>query len=220
MPLQGTFDTLAFAELLLLLSDQRASGRLRVRSGDVAADLFLIDGELVMTEAPARGIPSRAEELCTDLLERSRGTFEFQPGVTSPVAATGTVKLRGVLTRARQRLEEWRELRAAVPSLDLRPHVVAELSADHVAIDRERWRVLAVIDGRRSIRSVGHALDLGDFELRRAIKGLLDEGLIEMGAHGAVPGPVSDGRSGLIVISDHGPAEPDAPDVVPAGPAP
>jgi hypothetical protein len=47
-------------------------------------------------------------------------------------------------------------------------------------LDREQWRVLTAVDGRRNLRSIGRALNLSDFEVCRAMRELLVARVIEL----------------------------------------
>ena len=189
MPLQGTFDVLDFSEVLRLLARHQLTGRLHVRSRSFAANLFLEEGSLVgadQTEhqaAAASGdVRGRLEEICFEMLDAERGGFEFQPGRPSSLPSTTKLRVDTVLSRARKRLQEWQELQELIPSLDLQPHLVEDLSAAQVTIDQERWRMLTVVDGRRSLRAIGRTLNLSDFDVCRVVKSLLEEGVVELDA--------------------------------------
>ena len=98
-----------------------------------------------------------------------------------------------MLTRARQRLEEWRTLQAAIPSLDAQPRVVNDLDAEQVTLSRERWRLLTAIDGRRSLRAIARTLGLSDYEACRLVKSLIDDGVVEVRARQSVTIPPPSG---------------------------
>ncbi|MCU4184361.1 DUF4388 domain-containing protein [Acidiferrimicrobium sp. IK] len=187
MPLQGTFDVLDFSEVLRLLARQQLTGRLHVRSRSFAANLFLEEGSLVGADqsehqaAAASGdVRGRLEEICFEMLDAERGGFEFQPGRPSSLPSTTRLRVDTVLSRARKRLQEWQELQELIPSLDLQPHLVDDLSASQVTIDQERWRMLTVVDGRRSLRAISRTLNMSDFDVCRVMKSLLEEGIVEL----------------------------------------
>lgn len=193
MPLQGTFDVLSFSEILRLLSRQSLTGRLHLRSRSYGANLFFEDGALVGADqsehqaaAAAGDVRNRLEEICFELLEADRGSFEFQPG--TPTALPGAVRLKveTVLTRARKRLEEWQVLSERVPSLDVQPRLVADLDASEVTLDKQRWKLLTVVDGRRNLRTIGRILNLSDFDVCRILVDLLDAGVVELDGAAAV----------------------------------
>lgn len=193
MPLQGTFDVLSFSEILRLLSRQSLTGRLHLRSRSYGAKLFFEDGALVGADqsehqaaAAAGDVRNRVEEICFELLEADRGSFEFQPG--KPTALPGAIRLKveTVLTRARKRLEEWRVLSERVPSLEVQPRLVADLDASEVTLDKQRWKMLTVVDGRRNLRTIGRTLNLSDFDVCRILVDLLDAGVVELDGVAAV----------------------------------
>jgi hypothetical protein len=187
MPLQGTFDVLDFTEVLHLLGRLGATGRLHVRSRSVTANLFLEEGAVVGADqsdhqpAAATGdVRSRLEEVCFELLEADRGSFEFQPGKATSLPGAVRLKVEDVLARARVRLDEWRALTDRVPSLDVHPQIVTDLNVTEVTLDKERWRMLTTIDGRRNLRAIGRVLNLSDFEACRLLVDLLDAGVVDL----------------------------------------
>ncbi len=187
MPLQGTFDVLDFSAVMEMLADRHMSGRLHVRGRSYTANLFFVDGVIVgadQSEHQAAGVAGdaaqRIQETCFELLGTDRGNFEFHPGrASAPVGGTN-VTVRAAIDQARHRLVEWQELQALIPSLEVQPRLVTELDPGQVTLDREQWRVLTAVDGRRNLRSIGRALNLSDFEVCRAMRQLLHAKVIEL----------------------------------------
>jgi hypothetical protein len=187
MPLQGTFDVLDFSAVMEMLADRRMSGRLHVRGRSYAANLFFVDGVIVgadQSEHQAAGVAGdaaqRIQETCFELLGTDRGNFEFHPGRSGAPAGGTNVTVRAAIDQARLRLAEWQELQALIPSLEVQPRLVTELDPGEVTLDREQWRVLTAVDGRRNLRSIGRALNLSDFEVCRAMRQLLAAKVIEL----------------------------------------
>jgi hypothetical protein len=185
MSLQGSFDVLGFAEVLQLLERKRQSGRLHVRAGGLAGSIYLRDGHLVGAESgehttPASGAEARTrlEELCFEFLQSERGGFEFQPQVNPPWPSQLSSSVDSVLREARTRLIEWREIQAVIKSMDARPRVVDELVPEAVTLTRDRWRLIAAIDGRRTVHRLARTLGLGTFEVGRLLKSLVDDGIV------------------------------------------
>ena len=189
MSLQGSFDVLGFSEVLELLERKRQSGRLHVLAGGVAGHIYLRDGHLTGAESGDYTTPStageartRLEELCFEFLQCERGVFEFQPRVAAPWATQLSSSVETVLREARQRLIEWREIQAVIPSMDVRPRVVDELVPEAVTLTRDRWRLIAAIDGRRSVHRLARTLGLGTYEVGRLLKSLVDDGIVTIDA--------------------------------------
>jgi hypothetical protein len=214
MPLQGTFDVLGFADVLQLLGRRRVTGRLHVRSRAIGANLYLDEGLLIGADVgdhstnTASDVRGRLEEICFELLETDRGSFEFVPDLVGMGAVTVSVKVETVLARARRRLEEWRQIQTVIPSLDLHPRVVSHLETDQVTLNRERWRLITAIDGRRSLRALARNLGLGEYETCRMVKSLMDDGVIELdGPQAALSPPPgakieAGARPGVAIVDD------------------
>jgi hypothetical protein len=189
MSLQGSFDVLGFSEVLELLERKRQSGRLHVRAGGVTGHIYVRDGHLTGAESGDFTTPStageartRLEELCFEFLQCERGVFEFQPRVAAPWATQLSSSVETVLREARQRLLEWREIQTVITSMDARPRVVDELVTEAVTLTRDRWRLIAAIDGRRSVHRLARTLGLGTYEAGRLLKSLVDDGIVTIDA--------------------------------------
>ena len=187
MSLQGSFDVLGFADVLNLLAHKRETGRLRVRGPGIATDFFFEGGRLAAADDGEAQPPSseadaraRVEEACFELLTHERGTFEFASGPGSPWNVGLAAGVERVLSDANRRLEEWQQIEAVIPSMDLRPRVVPELAGGPVTIDADSWRFLVSVDGRRNLHALARKLSLSRFEARRRTKQLLDLGLVEI----------------------------------------
>jgi hypothetical protein len=214
MPLQGTFDVLGFADVLQLLGRRHLTGRLHVRSRTIGANLYLDEGLLIGADVgdhstnTANDVRGRLEEICFELLETDRGSFEFVPDLVGMGAVTVSVKVETVLARARRRLEDWRQIQTVIPSLDLHPRVVSHLETDQVTLNREHWRLITAIDGRRSLRALARNLGLGEYETCRMVKSLMDDGVIELDGPPAALSPPpgtkieAGARRGLAFVDD------------------
>ena len=75
-----------------------------------------------------------------------------------------------------------------VPGADARPRLAATLDCRQVVLTAELWRVVQAIDGHRSARSLAHQLGLSQRELGRALKALVEAGLVDVDA-GPAAGP-------------------------------
>lgn len=187
MPLQGTFDVLDFSSVLALMSSHKMTGRLHVRSRSFTANLFLVDGQIVGADqsehqaaAVTGDVPTKVQEIFFELLGTDRGSFEFQPGKLGAPTGETNMEVSEAMEHARRRLAEWRELQLLFPSLDIQPHLVSELDPGQVTLDRDQWRVLTAVDGRRNLRAIGRFLNLSDFEVCRAMRELLNTKVVEL----------------------------------------
>ena len=185
--LQGSFDTFDFAEVLGVLSQKRQTGKLRLHSGPASVDLYLNDGRLVHAESVDHGSPpriaatrSRLEEACFEVLRWDHGSFEFHRGMAPQFSRGLDATVESVLEGARRRLEVWDRVESIIPSMDVQPRLAKELRAQEVVIDQHAWRVLAAIDGRRTVGALARILSVSSFELCQLLSRMVNDGLIEV----------------------------------------
>src|SRR5207248_7645756 len=82
---------------------------------------------------------------------------------------------------AQERLVEWRAIEAVVPSLDTLARLVAEAPGPQVTMDAEQWKVLVAVATGGTVDAVAVALDTGEVGACKAVKGLVDGGLVAVG---------------------------------------
>ena len=190
--LQGTLDVLNFADVLTIAHRKRVTGTLRVRTSQFNAMIHFSRGRVARIDSagvPGRDLAVRAEEATALLLAAAHGTFELQPMEHSLALNQGEgLDVRAILAGARDRLDELRELQRVVPGADARPRLAATLDCRQVVLTAELWRVVQAIDGHRSARSLAHQLGLSQRELGRALKALVEAGLVDVDA-GPAAGP-------------------------------
>lgn len=202
--LQGSFDTFDFAEVLGVLSEKHQTGRLRLHSGPASVDLYLTSGRLVHAESVDHGSPprvaasrARLEEACFEVLRWDHGSFEFQPGVAPQSSRGLNAAVDSVMEGARQRLEVWERVESIIPSMDVQPRLARELRAKEVVVDQQAWRVLAAIDGRRSVQALSRVLSISAFELCQLLSRMVNDGLVEVNHRPKVAiAPPVKGRAG------------------------
>jgi hypothetical protein len=113
--------------------------------------------------------------------------------------------LDALLTRAHTRLEEWRKVQAAIPSLDLQPRPILDLDRQEVTLGRDQWRLLMAVDGRRSIRAVARMLGASEYDVCMTMHTLMEEGMLEVNGP-ALPAPRPDRRAAAEPPADGSPA--------------
>jgi hypothetical protein len=183
--LQGTFDTLALHELLGLLAQSRKTGALWLDAGAASAVVYVVDGRCaaaLSNEAgePIEDAPSllvRLVDLCFSVARAEDGSFRF--GVESPPwQCKETVDLEVANDELARLLDEWREIQAVIPSLECRARLSEELGTEQLVIDRERWRFLTAIDGRRSVRELVRKTNQPVLDVCHTILQLVDAGAV------------------------------------------
>lgn len=134
----------------------------------------------------------QVEETIYTLFTWDSGTFSFEAGV-QPEAGEVTVRLNpeGLLLEGARRVDEWSVIAKKIPSPDLvfAPEALPDGGGgDDGALDALERRLLPMLDGQRSVRILVDDTGLTDFEVSRALYGLLSAGRIRRVAT-AAPAP-------------------------------
>jgi hypothetical protein len=183
--LQGTFETLALAELLGLLSQSRKTGALWLDAGHASAVIYVVDGRSCAALSNDASEPTtdassllvRLVDLTFGVARAEDGSFRF--GVEEPPwTCAETVDLEVVNDELARLLEEWREIQAVIPSLECRIRLTDELGIDEIVVDRERWRLLTAVDGRRSVRDLVRKTNRPVLDVCHAVVALVDAGAV------------------------------------------
>ena len=168
------------------------------RLGAVLVQLGVLTSEELQAE-----LRRQVEETVYTLFTWASGTFSFEAGV-APEDAEGTVRLNseGLLLEGARRVDEWSVIAKKIPSLDavfaLEGDGDIDLQGDAALIDIER-RVQPLIDGARTVRDIMDATGLTDFEVCRALFGLLSAGRLRRVATAAPAVP----RQGTARLEEH-----------------
>jgi hypothetical protein len=181
--LQGTFETLALQELLGLLAHSRKTGALWLDAGPASAVVYVTEGRCCAALSSESGeavhdAPSlvvRLVDLCFAVARADDGSFRFG-GEEPPWVCSETVDLDVANDELARLLEEWREIQAVIPSLECRIKLSEELGIDELVVDRERWRLVTAIDGRRSVRELVRRLNRPVLDVCHALLALVDAG--------------------------------------------
>jgi hypothetical protein len=186
--LQGTIDTLPVAEVLRMLCAVGQQGVLEVRGDATRASLSLEAGDLVagdidgLVSAPPdrAALVLRLVDVLTGALRIDQGGYTFRPG-RAEAAAVGRVPLDEVLDRARAAAEAWAPVAATVPSFDAVPVLVDTGGDDEsLTLNRSALRLVAAIDGRRTVAEVGGRCDRSAAEAAVPLAGLIARGVVEL----------------------------------------
>ncbi|MCI0476376.1 MAG: hypothetical protein L0Y55_09020, partial [Anaerolineales bacterium] len=95
---------------------------------------------------------------------------------------TVPLSLENVILEGNRRQQEWERLRDEIPDLDVPLRFAERPGANlrDISLTREQWQVISFINSRNSIRQIGEYLGLDEFQVRRVVYGLKQNGLIEM----------------------------------------
>ncbi|MBK9178379.1 MAG: DUF4388 domain-containing protein [Acidimicrobiales bacterium] len=208
MSLQGTLDTFPLDDVLQLLAGTRKTGRLEVSGSRVAGSIWTVDGAVVA--AVSTSLPSGAPvaEAVFEILSYREGAFVFEAGVAHPGAGP-PIAVDALLT-------QWEDEQRALARPDAWVTLAHEAPAAQVDLSADEWRLVATIGGGIEAGAVAARLGASAMETARALRRLLDSGLLVM-SDGASPPVIVDARD---VATRPAAAAAPAPAPAPAAPAP
>lgn len=155
-PVTGTLGLFSLVDLFQLLSAAKRTGRLAVEHPAGLARIYFDRGQVVHAEFGEL----HGEEAVYALFRDERGGFEFRIGLPSPTNSI-EVNTENLVLEGVRRLDESRRGASEehAVSRDAVPVVPPDGMARNVTLTPDEQRVLALVDGRRSVTRI--ALDLG-----------------------------------------------------------
>ena len=224
--LQGTFDTLSVTELFGLLSTAAKTGALRLEAGEHEAAVFVSAGRCCAVESDAATGPAGSDgELASRLVDvgftlarQPSGSFRFADSELPSFETTLATPLEPAVAEITSMLDQWREIEATIPSLDVRVRLAPVLRGEQIVVTAPEWLLLVALEGRPSVREVVAQRNEPVIQVCRLLKELADRGAIEVGTDMGRPGvateePTERGRRGRgdAASSPIDPSEPYAP---------
>ncbi|MEY2422617.1 MAG: resuscitation-promoting factor RpfA [Acidimicrobiaceae bacterium] len=181
MALQGTLDTFALPDVLRLLASTKKTGRLVIAGNRGTGSVWVDDGSVVGSEATGALPDAGAVDVIFELLRYADGSFTFESGTTTSDPAPSRA-VEPLLVDAERQLAEWREIEAVVPSMDAWISLVGDLEGEEILIAAERWKTIVSIGSGTSVTGLGHTLKLGELDVCRQVKELVELGLVKVSA--------------------------------------
>jgi hypothetical protein len=173
--LEGTLETIALPDVLALLSVTAKTGELRVESGGGVGSVWLDAGRVAGFDV---GGQHSAVDALFALLRLKDGSFKFYTG-TEPQNPVEPEEVAPLMEEAEERLLQWPGISAVVPSLSSALDLEA-LVGGEVTLSPEQWALVALIGGGRTVAEVLDGRGLGEFDGCKAVKELVDLGLVQV----------------------------------------
>ena len=122
----------------------------------------------------------RTEESVFEMAMWTSGQLEFESGLDHAYGDAFSYPITAVIDGVNRRRLQWARFIERLPSTDTVVAQVSALAGDDgdLTISRTQWRVLAAVNGQRSIAQLATVLGTGLFSTVQLLVGLLDAGLI------------------------------------------
>lgn len=176
MALQGTLDTFSVPDVLRLLASTRKRGRLLLHGTRGEGSVWLDDGRVVDVTVPAAPDVAMADALF-EILRAADGAFAFEAGLAAPDGAAEGRDVEALLAEVEERVAEWHEIEALVPSLGAFVALNPALAGGPVTIDADTWKAVVAIAGGATVAELAGDLDLTEVAACRAVRDLIDLGI-------------------------------------------
>lgn len=162
----------------LLTQDQlMAALELQSEEPDKRLGEVLISREFISQKDLQLYIRMQIEEAIYHLFTWARGNFFFEADEMPEADILVSISPDSLLLEAARRVDEWSQIEKKIPSLDLIFEVeVDRLFASEIELNSEQETIARLFDGSRSVSEVADVLGIDEFDVGRALYGLIQAG--------------------------------------------
>lgn len=121
-----------------------------------------------------------------ELMLPSTDEFAFSADEVHPIGTRFCFTVDEVLADAGQRVDAWKVIAEAIPSISVRMRLTHVLPRQQLTITADEWHVLSRVDGRVTIADIIRELGMSAFAVCAVLHRLLQTGVVEQ-----VPGDQS-----------------------------
>jgi hypothetical protein len=174
--MQGTLSQIGLNDILLLVTEGKKTGLLKLSRGKEVVEIYLNRGEIVHAVCPI----GEGEKALLYPVTWNDGTFALVSNGTPP-GQTIQKRPAELLAEVRAMSEEWERILKVIPNVKT-VFRLADLPEDHngpVTIPQAGWRILCKIDGHRDVQTIAEMLRLPYAYTAKAIYKLHEAGLVE-----------------------------------------
>ncbi len=114
-----------------------------------------------------RLVESRIVDAVFELMVTSAADFEFRGDERHPLAGGRNHTVDELIAASRERLDRWREVATVLPSIAAVVTIAADVPADapDLVLSPTDWRIVALLDGKRSIADITRSLGASAFDV-------------------------------------------------------
>jgi tetratricopeptide (TPR) repeat protein len=158
---------------------------------------LLVDQGALEVERLHEIIRVQIEEAVYFLFTWTNGTFNFEPDVLPDEQdLTVSINPESLLLEGARRLDEWSQIEKKIPSLDLVFEIDRrKLFSTEAELTPAQRTIIEFVDGVRDVRGIADASGLVEFEVGKALFGLLSAGFVHRIGKSTPPAPVTTAAS-------------------------
>jgi Domain of unknown function (DUF4388) len=182
--LNGNLDAFALPDVLRFIASGGVTGRVEITRDEVEGELALDQGRFVgarLTDEEAPSTVDEALDVAVLLFDGSGGTFTVaeEEWVGGPLSLTADELVKNV----ERRRKEWAAVVDSLGSLDDSLLIAGALpdGIDQITLSADQWRLLSLLDGRRSVQDVASDAATSVYATAVALAEMAKSGLITRG---------------------------------------
>lgn len=182
--LSGSLDAFALPDVLRFVAGSGTTGRIEITRDEVGGELSLDQGRFVAARLAGEEAPTTVDEamdVAVLLFDGTGGTFE----VVTEDWAGGPLDLDAdeLVAAVEKRRQEWAEVVKVLGSLEEPLVLAADLpdGTDQITIRADQWRLLALIDGYRSVQDVARDSANSVYAVALSLADLAQRGMVARG---------------------------------------
>jgi len=158
----------------------------------------------ILTEEQLRDfLKVQASEIIYDCFVWPNGAFAFIDDASlPPYAVTISVDLSNLIMEGARRIAEWEECVRLLPDANVVFRVVSNPDAEKITLTLDEWRILFLINGRRSLGDLVSEVNAEPLHVYRVIYGLFGNKLIEPVSRKTLPDDTGSGSRPATPVPD------------------
>ncbi|HEY8166210.1 MAG TPA: DUF4388 domain-containing protein [Gemmatimonadaceae bacterium] len=145
-------------------------------------EILVAQGAVTKREVE-RYMRQQMETVVFELFSWREGGFSFidEREDDSVIDSTIRVSTESLLMEGARRIDEWSRIADKVPSAFAVPSIapLGDGAESPIDLRPNEWELLSLVDGERTIREIAALLAMSEFDVAKAIYGMISTGLVE-----------------------------------------
>jgi Flp pilus assembly protein TadD len=178
MAIRGNLSEASLPDVLQLLAMGNKTGTLSLNESGLTGTICFENGRICHAAVTGRGLGT--DDAVFAMFKWNHGLFSFEPGVQPPDGADlVSVDPQALLLEGARRVDEWSLIEKRLPTFEV---VFAldrqQLLRNSITLSDEQQTLLPLIDGFRDVNALMRVSKLGEFDIGKALFGLLSGAFI------------------------------------------
>lgn len=172
--ISGGLENTRCSEIIKILSLGKRSGRLSLNNGSEAGNIFFRDGEIIHSQCG----PLQGTKAIYELAVWTSGEYRFFIDDT-PDIVTIDLSIDEILAEAANRIRQMDRITSLISSSTAVYELDPDIKDKEVQLKSIQWKVIAHIDGKKSIADIAQKIGLGSSDTMKVFYTLIKAGLLK-----------------------------------------